>query len=394
MQRHFLAADVAHLRRGVRGAFVGIVFCVVASSAAAADPICTAGQVGVSIDFAAGGHHRCVESSEGKLTLSVEPENKPINSSPWYAFRLDADAATELRVTLAYDGANHRYHPKWTVDGRIWKLLKNKVDVDNKNDRATFTIDLAKGTTFVAAQAIETPDAMLGWARNALGPAKFEEVEYGKSVDGRPLVAFRAGGEGGDGLIVALTRQHPPETTGAAAFRAFVERLVGDSAEARDFRSKHRILLAPMPNPDGVMRGNWRHNAGGKDLNRDWGEWTQPETSALGKLIESEAAHRRVVAFLDFHSTDHTVVYGPPIQNKSPTAAFVPHLRSTFERRLPALPSWSFSAKNPGASKNWALEQLSAPGMTVELDDNVTPDYARKLGEATAEAVLTFFVSN
>jgi len=365
--------------------------CVAGAGAARADPICVVGSVKVSVDFAAAGHHRCLESSDGELTLSVEPENKPIDPSPWFAFKLDADAETQLRVTLAYDGANHRYHPKWTTDGRVWRHVKSRGDVDNKNDRARFTIDVAKGQTFVAAQAIETPDAMLAWARNVLGPVDFEQVEYGKSVDGRPLIGFRGGGEAGDGLIVALTRQHPPETTGAAAFRAFVERLVANDAKARAFRSKHRIVLAPMTNPDGVMRGNWRHNAGGKDLNRDWGVWSQPETRTLGRFVESEAAQQRVVVFLDFHSTKRSVLYAPPLQNTSPTAAFVPHLRSTFEGRLSSLPRWSFSAKNPGAAKNWALTTLNAPGMTIELDDDATPAYSQALGQATADAVLTFF---
>jgi hypothetical protein len=143
-------------------------------------------------------------------------------------------------------------------------------------------------------------------------------------------------------------------------------------------------------NPDGVMRGNWRHNAGGVDLNRDWGKFSQPETRTFGKLIEGEAANRRVVAFIDFHSTDRTVVFAPPIQNKSPTADFVPHLRATFERELAVLPDWTFSAKNPGAAKNWALETLGAPGMTMELDDNATPSYARSVGQATAGALLSY----
>ena len=69
---------------------------------------------------------------------------------------------------------------------------------------------------------------------------------------------------------------------GQEAYRAFVSELMtrGDD-KAKAFLGNHRIVLAPMPNPDGVDKGHWRLNDGGLDLNRDWGKFTQPETRAL-----------------------------------------------------------------------------------------------------------------
>ena len=43
-----------------------------------------------------------------------------------------------------------------------------------------------------------------------------------------------------------------------------------------------------MPNPDGVDSGYWRHNSNGVDLNRDWIEFTQPETKAIKQFLESK----------------------------------------------------------------------------------------------------------
>jgi murein tripeptide amidase MpaA len=389
--RQTIDLDTAHARLNML-ARSGLVASALLAGASPvwAEPLCTAGPVRVSADFACAGRHACMDAAPGSVTLSVKPENKPINKSPWYAFKLETDVATQIRVTLAYDGADHRYHPKWTTDGRTWKLLPSRhVEVDDQNDRATLTLDLPAGMTVVAAQAIETPDAMLGWARAAL--SGFEENEYGKSIDGRPLIAFRAGGESGDGLVVALTRQHPPETTGAAAFRAFAEKIAADTPQARAFRAGHRVLLAPMTNPDGVMRGHWRHNAGGVDLNRDWGPFTQPETRSLARLIEAEAKGRRVVAFFDFHSTDRTVTYAPPRESSEAITAFLTHLRAHYEAHLKNPPKWSYGAKNPGAAKNWALSAFNAPGMTIELDDAVPPTDAHNLGEATAVATISYF---
>ena len=58
----------------------------------------------------------------------------------------------------------------------------------------------------------------------------------------------------------------------------------------------------------------WRLNAGGIDLNRDWGTFSQPETTALSQWIVAAAGGRRVVSMMDFHSTDKTVIYAPPLE--------------------------------------------------------------------------------
>ena len=147
-----------------------------------------------------------------------------------------------------------------------------------------------------------------------------------------------------------------------------------------------------MPNPDGVDGGNWRLNAGGIDLNRDWGQFTQPETKALSDWIVQQTGDRRVVAMMDFHSTDRTVIYAPPLDSPSPTIGFLPHLKQAFDTKLKSPPEWSY-AHNPtgGTSKGWALEAMKAPGITVELWDQIPMADARALGAATADAMIEYF---
>jgi predicted deacylase len=194
-------------------------------------------------------------------------------------------------------------------------------------------------------------------------------------------------------VIVALTRQHPPETSGQEAWRGFVERLMTrNDAKANAFRSRHRIILAPMPNPDGVDGGNWRLNDGGVDLNRDWGQFTQPETKALADWIVQQAGDRRVVSMMDFHSTDRTVIYAPPLESASSTINFLPALKQAFDTRLKTPPEWSYSHNaSGGTSKGWALEKLKAPGLTVELWDQISAEDARALGATAADALIDYF---
>jgi hypothetical protein len=354
-----------------------------------ANAICEASGVRVSVDFTSGGRHTCRVTDSGEVILDVIPEGSPINGSPWYAFRLDATQRTRLRITLDYGQYEHRYMPKLTRDGASWRSIpRGDVIVAADEHRASMMLNLDRGMTIIAAQPIETPTAIHAWARTALQNRGFEEVIYGRSIDGQQLIGFR-GGEGAD-LVVAMTRQHPPETTGSVAFRAFVDRIMSDTPEARAFRARHRILLAPMPNPDGVTRGHWRWNNGGLDLNRDWRNFSQPETTALRDFILTEAQDRSTVAFFDFHSTGRNVIYAPPLDSPSPTIDFLPRLRD----RLDALPRplpWSYNHNEDGpTSKNWALRTLSAPGITVELDDEATEEDAQRIGRTVAESLMDY----
>ena len=60
------------------------------------------------------------------------------------------------------------------------------------------------------------------------------------------------------------------------AMQEFVRSVLGNTRLAVDFRKEFEIIIVPMLNPDGVDEGNWRHNAGGVDLNRDWDLFVQP----------------------------------------------------------------------------------------------------------------------
>lgn len=378
---------IAITRAAVLGAVAALVLW--SGEANAQTPICEAQGVRISVDFTSGGRHTCRVTESGEVVLNVIPEGTPINGSPWYAFRLDAENRARLRITLDYGQYEHRYTPKITRDGASWSSIpRSQVIVAADEHRATLNLNVDRGMTVIAAQPIETPAAMYAWARGALQGRGFEEVHYGRSGDGQPLIGFR-GGEG-DRLIVAMTRQHPPETTGSVAFRAFVEHIMADTPEANAFRARHRIVLAPMANPDGVTRGHWRWATGGMDLNRDWREFTQPETRALRDFILTEAEGRTTPAFFDFHSTGRNVIYSPPLDSPSPTIDFLPRLRD----RLDALPRplpWSYNHNEDGAtSKNWSLRVLSAPGLTVELDDEATEEDAQRIGRTVAEALMAY----
>lgn len=83
-----------------------------------------------------------------------------------------------------------------------------------------------------------------------------------------------------------LCRQHghePASTEGALTFLTELVHAAPDSPLAETL--KHvTVYVVPMANPDG-SEAYLRHNARGKDLNRDWLKRTQPETQAWYRTI-------------------------------------------------------------------------------------------------------------
>jgi hypothetical protein len=357
--------------------------------------LCNASGLAVDASFAGGGQHDCVIGADGSVVISVDHEPalvEGINPSPWYAFRIRSSTKRTATVTLDYTDYTHRYAPYTSHDGKTWvQLPADKLALNERKTRATLTLDLPAGALWVAAQPLSSSGDGLNITRVALFNANFREQRYGTSLEGKPLIGFTGGGS--LNAIVAITRQHPPETTGEEAYRGFLERLISrNDAAAVSFRAGHKIILAPMPNPDGVDGGHWRLNSGGMDLNRDWGKFTQPETRALSEFIKEQVGTRQVVAWLDFHSTDKTVIYAPPLDSKSPTIGFLTALKQKYDTTLKTPPEWSYSHNSEGGtSKAWALDTFKSPGLTVELWDEIPVADARALGAATADALIEYF---
>ena len=349
--------------------------------------LCETAGVTVLTGFSTAGRHHCTVTGPGALTLSVDPESAlagPINPSPWYRFDLDARTPAEIEITLDYGEYWHRYDPLVLHGERSQPLDGAQVSVTEDGHRAALALDLEAGVTRISAREAKTPAHIADWIAGFAARHSMIVSEYGRSAQDRPLQALSAGPEDAELLVVAMTRQHPPEISGAQAFEAFAQALMeGDAGRTA------RVLMLPLANPDGVAGGHWRHGARGVDLNRDWFGPEQPSVAAAQARILAEAEGRERIVFLDFHSTNRTVIYSPPEEYDGPGADFLDRLRAVYEANLEAPPPWE-GAHNPGqgTSKGWAIAQLGAPGLTVELADDAAPEEIEALAQATAQAVL------
>lgn len=333
------------------------------------DRACRTPSASISFDFEGASASRCAVEGEREFSVLVTPEHAPpINNSPWYAFRYSAEGEAGITVHLRYLGGDHRYAPLLT-DGAASRPLPVKVSTDRRSAR----LELPPGQAIVGAQEIfdraRHHQALVRWSAN--GEAGL--LPLGQSHDRRPIEAVRLGNPSAPRLIVLLGRQHPPEVTGAIAMEAFVDSIAELVAADSSFAKRYQFLVVPLLNPDGVARGHWRANLGGKDINRDWGDFSQPETQAVKRWLDALPTTIRPVLMLDFHSTSRNLFY---VQGEEASDRQQQFLEAWLGGRENALPGYPFIIErrnaNPGlgTTKNWFHGTYGIPAFTYEVADD------------------------
>ena len=324
----------------------------------------------------------------------ILPENKPVNKSPWYAFKIWSAKKRSIRLILDYDYGDHRYFPKISQNGKDWASLDSaRFSMYDKQD-ALLLLDLGPDTLWLAAQPVVASGDVADWCvRQCQHPDVRQEI-FGKSRLGRPLRMLEVGaGPAAQKQVVALLcRQHPPEVTGWFALQHFMDELLSDTELARAFRQQYRVIVFPLINPDGVDLGFWRHNAGGVDLNRDWAYYRQPETRQVAdKIVREVQKHQSTLVLgLDFHSTFEDIFYTGDETDNPP---ILPGFKDAWLTGMKtALPEFEFeedaAAEGKPVSKSWFLAQFDATGITYEIGDNTSPDMIQQKGQVSARVMM------
>ncbi len=386
--------------RAFLGGFILSIICYPTQSLAETSaPLCEQAGVKVLTDFQGAKINGCEFASDGRLTISVAPENEPINTSPWYAFRLLADATTDVAMVLNYGNYKHRYTPDFSVDGVNWQTYPAaKLDLSEDESKAGFSLTVPKGKSVViSAQPLLTSSHYQQWLESLKEQHGVTVSSAGQSVEGRPL--WRATTPAKKHTLLLLGRQHPPETTGALALISFVERLFEVDALATRFRNEVGILLYPLINPDGVDKGYWRHNVQGKDLNREWGPFSQPENRAIDSDVTQwlERHDTQLIKAIDFHSTYYEVFYTQPDQS----ASTMPDLLGDWLAQFETLMRSQFDgfdirrqvSKNPqvNAAKHYFFSRYGISSTTLEIGDETDRGFIKAVGRAAAESFMSAY---
>jgi len=238
--------------------------------------------------FDAARMNSCKQIDNTTFLISITPENSPINPSPWYAFRIITKDRQYLTIQLDYGEVKHRYHPKLSYDAQNWTEIRaEKVVLNSDSTSVIINFPITSDTTWIAGQEIIDSKQVVSWCRSFENRGIVNLIQVGSSKLNRPLYMMDSNIDGPKDkpTVVVLSRQHPPEVTGYLAMKSFVETILEPTELSKQFLENYRVLIVPIVNPDGVDLGHWRHNAGGIDLNRDWGTYYQPETRQIADAL-------------------------------------------------------------------------------------------------------------
>lgn len=355
------------------------------------------GNVGATNNFSGARLNKLERVNDSTYIATINPENSPINPSPWYAFKLWSKENRTLHVTLEYGDYKHRYNPKISRDGEHWMVLDSTMvqrGIDSTS--ATIQLNTSKDTLWVAAQEIQDSKRVGKWVESFRGNELVTISNAGKSALGIPLfhMNITKGNNHKKPTIIVISRQHPPEVTGFFAMKSFIETLVKEG-RSNGFLEKYRVMVYPLMNPDGADLGHYRHNTGGVDLNRDWSVYHQPEIAQITQHMVNEVKKHKnnVLLGLDFHSTYRDVYYTPHESVKRK----IPDFTKTWLENIRVQLDIEDINESPGkgtrpTSSAWFNRQFGATGITYEIGDSTPRKFIKKKGEISAKAMMDYFL--
>jgi len=366
----------------------------------------TATGIFVSNEFPGARLNDFYQLNDTTYTAVIEPENAPINDSPWYSFKIWSKQNQNITLNLTYKNGTHRYKPKLSYDGKEWQLLDTlKVSVDTTINQASLSLEITKDTLWISAQELITSSTYENWINQLSKKEFFRNDIIGSSSQGKPLTKLEIGDSANKNFLFIIGRNHPPEVTGYFALKSFVEIIASDSAIAKEFRKNFTTVIIPLVNPDGVDNGHWRHNYKGVDLNRDWVEFNQPEPRVVKSEVEKiNSSGGKINYFIDFHSTEKDVFYILSLESlltdeieteRLEKRKYAYYLVDEWLKNLQSsLPSYqvniidTLSSPTSPTSDRWIMREFDIPGMTYEVGDETERELIKVVAEAASTELM------
>lgn len=337
--------------------------------------------------------------NDSTAVVVINPENQPINNSPYYAFKSWAKQPKSFYFKFKYpEGFKHRYIPKIKT-GNTWAIIDSN-SIFKNDSIVTIKLFLTSSPQTIAAQEIQSSKDVEQWfTKLASENQSLVSVNsIGKTPLGRniPVLDISKGLSTEKDVIVLLTRQHPPEVTGYYAFQSFLETILNGTKVSDEFLTKYHVIAFPIMNPDGVDLGHWRHNSGGVDTNRDWSIYNQPEILQAVTYIDRtlRKSKSKLILGLDFHSTWYDIFYTNEDRATTTMPNFIEDWFAALESNIPNYKVNEASANSDKpTSKGWMLNGHNAVGITYEIGDQTPKEDIQIFGKVSAEEMMKIILT-
>jgi murein tripeptide amidase MpaA len=271
--------------------------------------------------------------------------NSTCTATQWFHFRVTGAGGSKLQVVIdnageaSYPDGWHDYKAFCSADRKAWHRVQTTSYVDGKLviDLDPVPSDCVHLAYFVPYHYEQHLD-LIAAASSSSNP-EVTHHSLGTTLDGRPLDCLRFGTpgswapeaqfagaspedaaavdktqlalspwerEGGAKRVVwIIARQHPGESMASWWMEGFVRRLLdAEDPVARRVLRRAVVYVVPNMNPDGSIRGHLRTNAGGANLNREWGEPSLEASPEVFHTRNAMDATGPVDLMLDVHGDE------------------------------------------------------------------------------------------
>ncbi len=350
--------------------------------------------VTVSNEFEGARMNGFSQDNDSTFRVKIEPENEPINESPWYAFTISGASSRSIYLVLDYGTHKHRYIPKISRDLKQWSVVDSTLSTF-EGMYPKFKIEINSNPLYFCGQELQNSIIVKEWfdgmcTENSLKQFTVGESRLGRELFGAESLPIEEKAE----TVVLIGRQHPPEVPGFLAMKSFIDELMNDSKLSTAFRKKYRILIYPLLNPDGVDLGHWRHNAGGIDTNRDWAYYRQPEIRQIANHIYDYVNSRNsnLILGIDFHSTQEDVYYTYPDEHEH-----LMDFRNFWIEGIEDALGEGNAYEDPDplgspVSKGWFIVHFGAEAVTYEVGDETPRDFIDLKARTSAKEMMKLLI--
>jgi murein tripeptide amidase MpaA len=225
----------------------------------------------------------------------------------------------------AYPGAWPGTTVCYSYDRQEWKRCLDTA-WDEATGALTWTHAAESNVVYYAYFAPYSHERHLDLLARCAAAPGVEVRSLGKTLDGRSLDLVELGNPEGSSVWV-IHRQHPGESQAEWFAEGLLERLLARSdGLTLDLLKTCRFRIVPSMNPDGAFRGHLRVNAGGANLNREWGptgDYAAPTLERSPEVLHTLGEMDRVGVdfFIDVHGDEARPPLPPPPPSSSSSSS-------------------------------------------------------------------------
>lgn len=157
----------------------------------------------------------CEQLGATEFLAVISPENTPINTSPWYAFKVWADGQRNINIRFTNTYTWHRGRPWLSSDGKTWKRI-SEADYhrdDTLTNTAVARLRIGKRPVWVASQEMIGLKELGAWTDKQSRLPFARSSVIGSSVEDRPIRQVVLTETTNANYVFVIGRQHPPEVT-------------------------------------------------------------------------------------------------------------------------------------------------------------------------------------